>query len=280
MNSDMLASIPLFASLDKVQLEQLGQLLRPREYGANQTILWIGEPGEEMFIVQSGTVVVSAPGETQAEITLGVLRAGSFLGELSLLDGGPRTATARTTEPSVLLALDRRDFYAFLENHPKAAIHVLQVLSRRQRDMVDRCRGIRNVNEAVEEQTSRLQRLMDKVADFGASQWFLALNVVFLVAWISINWIAWRRMYPEKAMVLPDEPPTFFTLCFIIGFEAILLTMFVLTSQKRQAQRDHIRADLEYQVNLKAHHEVMQLHRKIDRLEAKVDAVTATAGRG
>jgi uncharacterized membrane protein len=68
-----------------------------------------------------------------------------------------------------------------------------------------------------------------------------------------------------------DEPPTFFTLGFIITMEAILLSMFVLASQKRQADRDRVRADLEYQVNVKAHLEVMQLHQKVDRLEVLLE---------
>jgi CRP/FNR family cyclic AMP-dependent transcriptional regulator len=64
-----------------------------------------------------------------------------------------------------------------------------------------------------------------------------------------------------------DEPPTFVQLGFLISLEAIVLSMIVLNSQKRQAERDRIRSDLEYEVNIKAHLEVIQLHQKVDRLE-------------
>jgi uncharacterized membrane protein len=104
---------------------------------------------------------------------------------------------------------------------------------------------------------------VEKVAGtFSSTAWVLG-NLLFFAAWIVGN--LWLYKSGHKYF---DEPPTFFTLGFIITLEAILLSMFVLNSQKRQADRDRIRADLEYQVNVKAHLEVMQLHQKVDRLEA------------
>jgi uncharacterized membrane protein len=67
-----------------------------------------------------------------------------------------------------------------------------------------------------------------------------------------------------------DEPPTFFWLGFMITAESIVVAMFVLNAQRRQAERDRVRADLEYQVNVKAHVEVMELHRKMDRLMEEI----------
>jgi CRP/FNR family transcriptional regulator, cyclic AMP receptor protein len=67
-----------------------------------------------------------------------------------------------------------------------------------------------------------------------------------------------------------DQPPTFFWLGFMITVEAIVLSIFVLNAQRRQASRDAIKADMDYQVNRKAHLEIMQLHEKLDRLEKVV----------
>ena len=67
-----------------------------------------------------------------------------------------------------------------------------------------------------------------------------------------------------------DSPPTFAILAFLISLESMLMTLFILNSQNRQSERDRIKADLEYQVNLKAQFEVMQLHSKIDRLEGMI----------
>ena len=67
-----------------------------------------------------------------------------------------------------------------------------------------------------------------------------------------------------------DDPPSFSVLGLIITVEALFISLFVLISQAHQGVRDRIRADLDYQVNLKAHQEVMQLHQKVDRLQAVV----------
>jgi uncharacterized membrane protein len=266
--SQTLKSIPMFATLDDQELAQLNELLRPRQYGPHQAIVWIGEPGEEMFVVQSGQVLIAVPGETQAEVVLATLGPGQFFGELSLLDGGPRSATARARNDVTLLSLERKDFYAFVERHPKAAVHILQTLGQRQREMVDRVRGIRNVNEAVAEHTTAIQRVLDQVASFGASGKFLALNLLFILLWMVLHTVLALKDHPDRIIFPIDDPPTFFWLSIIIAIESITLTMFVLNAQKRSAERDRVRADLDYQVNLKAHHEVLQLHRKIDRLEA------------
>jgi uncharacterized membrane protein len=63
----------------------------------------------------------------------------------------------------------------------------------------------------------------------------------------------------------------------IVSLEAIFLSIFVLVSQNRAGEKDRIRADLDYQVNLKAHLEVMQLHRKIDRIERAVGVLAGTS---
>jgi uncharacterized membrane protein len=62
------------------------------------------------------------------------------------------------------------------------------------------------------------------------------------------------------------DPYPFGLLTMIVSLEAIFLSIFVLVSQNRSGEKDRIRADADYQVNLKAQHEIMQLHAKIDRL--------------
>ena len=84
----------------------------------------------------------------------------------------------------------------------------------------------------------------------------------------------------DKEIRFYDEPPTFFILGFFITLEAIVLSMFVLNSQKRQARRDSIKADLDYQINRKAHMEIMQLHEKLDRLEELVAGLAGTTPTG
>jgi len=273
-DSALLKSIALFAQLSEGEREELGKLLRVRNYRANEPIFWIGDAGTDFFIVQHGRVVLSCPDEAGNEIEIAILGPGNFFGEISLLDGGPRTASARAEGNLTLLSLNRDEFLDFLRTKPSATIHIMTVLGQRTRGMLDKLRGIRNVNEEVDSHIKPLQKLVDRGAAIGASGWFLIINICFIIVWISVQCLLWK-----KPINFRDEPPTFFWLGFMITLEAILLTMFVLNSQKRQAERDRIRADLDYQVNVKAHLEVMQLHQKMDRLQAAlVEQKLAAAG--
>jgi uncharacterized membrane protein len=264
-DTDLLRNIPLFAGLADGSREELGSLLQSRQYVQNQPIFWIGEKGEEMFIVQHGKVILSYPDESGHEITVAALGPGAFFGELSLLDGGSRTATARTSVQSTLLVLDRKGFYKFLEAHPSASVHLIATLAHRHREAMDKLRGVKNINEEIKERITLLQRLVDRAAAFTASGWFLLGNIIFFIAWMVAFTLFALRSNTDFSLI--DSPPTFAILAFCIGLESMLMTMFILNSQNRQSERDRIKADFEYQVNLKAQYEVMQLHSKIDRLE-------------
>jgi uncharacterized membrane protein len=258
MDIDLLSRIPLFAQLSRDDLSALSNFLSHRAAPAHQTICWIGESGDDFTIVQSGKVEVVQPDESGKEISLGAIGPGGFFGELSLLDGGPRTATVRTTKDSVLLTLGRNDFLNFLERHPLASVHILCELGKRQRDMMQMLRSVKNVNEMMAERTTVGRRFADVFAATMGSWPFIIGQTIVYTLWIVANivlveWAKWDP-YPFNLMSL--------VLAAVAGYAAPIIMM----SQARQSAQDHIRADLEYQVNVKAHLEVMQLHRKIDRL--------------
>jgi CRP/FNR family transcriptional regulator, cyclic AMP receptor protein len=275
MDIDLFSAIPLFADLTPSEREDLGRLLQPLRFDAHHAVFWIGEPGDEFFIIESGQVVICYPDEHGEEKTLAVLGPGHFFGELSLLDGGRRTATARAQTESRLLSLGREAFHDFLKKHPISAIHILSTIGRRQRDSLDKLRGIKNANEVVEEQRTPVQRMAERVSAIITSGPFVILNTGFFLIWILVNTLR----HPTK-INWHDDPPTFFTLGFLITLEAIILSMFVLNSQKRQAKRDAIKADLDYQINRKAHLEITQLHEKLDRLETMVAGLAGNRGPG
>ena len=274
-DTELLRNIPLFAGLVDSNRQELASLLQSRQYATHQPVFWIGERGEEMFIVQHGKVILSYPDEAGHEITVAALGPGAFFGELSLLDAGSRTATARTDGETTLLVLDRQGFYKFLEAHPSAAIHMVSTLAQRHREAMDKLRGVKNVNEEIMERITPLQKLVDKAAGFAASGWFLLANTVFFIVWMAAFTIV--AIVKKIDMSLLDAPPTFAILAFFISLESMLITLFILNSQNRQSERDRIKADFEYQVNLKAQYEVMQLHSKIDRLTQMLDKSEGSA---
>ena len=254
-----LAGIPLFEDLSEEELGELEALLSPRAFPDRRPIFWLGDHGDEFFLVRTGLVDISCPDESGKEVVLATLGPGHFFGEISLLDGGTRTASAFTHGPVVLSCLTREHFLDFLHAHPEAAIHMLTVLGRRLRETNEMVRGIRNVNDAVDRQRTRWQIMAEHIARITATQWFVGLNLLFFVAWVGLNLLLhrWNRDF--------DGAP-FNLLGLIITAEAFFITLFVLISQNQQSERDRIRADLEYQVNIKAHQEVIQLQQKVDRL--------------
>jgi CRP-like cAMP-binding protein len=266
MDKDLLRNIPLFARLSDADRGELASLMTRRDVAPLEPVFWVGENGDAMYVVAHGKVRLSYADDEGHDVTVAVLGPGAFFGEMSLLDGGPRTATARAETQAGLFTLDRAGFYQFLERHPTAAIYMVSVLASRLRESLDRLRQVRNVNEEAEQTLTPFQRLVDRGASVGASAAFLIGNVAFIVAWMTAHSILSYRA--GRPIVFHDDPPTFFWLCLLIGMESILLTIFVLNSQRLSAKRDRIRADLEYQINLKAQTDVTNLSRKIDRIES------------
>jgi uncharacterized membrane protein len=255
---DLLLKIPLFARLSRDDLAALAALLNRKEVPAHQTVFWIGDSGTEFGIVQSGQVEVVRPDAEGKELTLSAIEPGGFFGELSLLDGGPRTATVRTTTDSVVLTLGRHDFLHFLEKHPAAAIHLLTELGRRQREMLEMLGSVANANRLMEKRSTSGQRFASTFAACMGSWTFIIGQTVIYALWIVFN----VTRPPSEEW----DPYPFGLLSLVLTAVAGYAAPIIMMSQARQSEKDRIKAELEYQVNVKAHYEVMQLHRKIDHL--------------
>jgi uncharacterized membrane protein len=259
VNIELLRGISMFAKLTDSELAELSAYLRPRPVVANQTLFWVGDRGTDFLLIQSGEIELFYLDDNGKEQPLATLKPGQFFGELSLLDGGPRTATARGgVDGAALLSLGRSDFERFLLSHAAAAFHILVVLGQRQREMLDKLRGIKNANEVVREKTSRWHRISDVVARVMSSPYFIMGQICIVAAWVYVNHAEGNGAF--------DAYP-FNLLSLVLAIEALFLSAFLLVSQGRQDDRDRVQADLDYQVNLKAHMEVVQLHEKIDRIE-------------
>ena len=96
----LLRTIPLLSSLSDSQLDAIRMCSRAVAHGGNVVLFQEGDPGDYLFLVISGRVKVSLLGEEGKEIVLSILGPTSFLGEMALLDGAPRSATAMTLEKS------------------------------------------------------------------------------------------------------------------------------------------------------------------------------------
>jgi CRP/FNR family transcriptional regulator, cyclic AMP receptor protein len=105
-----LAAIPFFGGLDPAALERLAATMRSRRFRRGEVIFHIGDPGDALFVIISGEVKISLPSETGDEAILATLRPGDVFGELALLDGAPRSASASALMPTETVILPRDRF--------------------------------------------------------------------------------------------------------------------------------------------------------------------------
>src|SRR6476619_2816333 len=113
MDKDFLKKVPLFYELDDEDLDKLSICLRRTTIDPQKPIFWMDEFGDSLFIIESGFVTISYTDEKGKDVTLANLKSGDFFGELSLIDKGPHTGTARASSETILLSLDRDSFNMF-----------------------------------------------------------------------------------------------------------------------------------------------------------------------
>jgi CRP/FNR family cyclic AMP-dependent transcriptional regulator len=260
----LLADVELFEHLGEEDRLRLAEAVDVRTLEPGEILFRAGEPGESLYIVRSGEVELFIRDNAGQKILLTIACSNQIFGELALLDRGPRTATAMALGETMLLVLDREDLLLLFQRTPAAALRLLAGMGHmtRQADELIRTRVSRNANEEVVEKSTLLQHIADGIAWFSGSMGFLAINALWFAAWIAINTLP---------LGLPAfDPYPFGLLTMILSIEAIFLSCFVLISQNRQAQKDRVRSDIEYEVNIKAELEVAHLHEKTDRIHTEM----------
>lgn len=270
--ADLLANIPLFAHLDDEGRRDLLALMTPSHVPSQEAVFWFGDKGDTLFVIEAGAAEVTAPDTNGDHVLLAQLGPGDVFGELGLLDGAPRSATVRAVTDLTLLGLSRDSFHAFLRQRPDVAIDLLQLMGARQRASTATIRGLPNPNRVIAGTTTVWQRVSDVVAGIAASQYFTLAHLIWFSSWILLNTLAAAGLAPK---VLGFDPYPFGLLTLIVSLEAIFLSIFVLVSQNRQAERDRISTDIDHQVNVKAHLELVGIGARLDRIEALL-----TEGRG
>ena len=265
-DAELLAEIRFFELLDADDRRALAEVVDRIDLDEGRVLFEAGDPGDELYVVREGEIELFVRDTVGQRITLHAARAGDIFGELALLDDEPRSATAVAVAPTSLLVLDRGDLSLLFQRQPDAALAMLASLSAmtRKADRLLQTRVSRNVNEEAGERLGVLQKIADWLAWFSGSMPFLISHTVWFALWISLN----TFILPKN----PDgtrgfDPFPFGLLTMIVSLEAIFLACFVLISQNRQAQKDKVRADIEYEVNIKAELEVAHLHEKTDRLQ-------------
>ena len=113
-----LASIPFFSGLGPAALQRVAAGMRARHFRRNEVIFHLGDPGDALFIIVSGEVKISLPSDSGDEAILVRLRQGDVFGELALLDGAPRSATATSIGAVEAVVLPREQFRELIADEP------------------------------------------------------------------------------------------------------------------------------------------------------------------
>jgi len=262
MTLEALRSVPLFGSLDDHAATELRELLMVEDIPSGQQLFHKGDSGDAMYLIESGRIRISITDQDAQEVTLADLAQGDFFGEMALIDGRKRSADARVVQDAQLAILSRAAFLAFVRANPDVALEMLSALSERLRrtDELLRSRVSRNVNE---EQASRMtvaDRAADLIAEFGGSWKFIGASIGLILLWIIFNsYILYRGFDPAPYQMLN------LVLAVIAGMQAPIIMM----SQNRQGEKDRLRADLDYKVNLKNELSLAEVLRRLDVIESE-----------
>ena len=129
----MLQGSPLFRGLPTATLDRIAALAAQRAYRRGEIVFSAGDAGDALVGVVSGRIRISAGNADGREIFLNIMEPGDTFGEIALLDGGTRTATATAIEPCELVSLRREPLFGLLEKEPKAALELLRLCGERLR---------------------------------------------------------------------------------------------------------------------------------------------------
>ncbi len=122
---ESLKAIPLFQEFTLPELNKVITLFFEKAYTKNSTLFVEGMTGEILYVIKKGSVLIQKKVGPSQEALLATLKDGELLGEMSLIDNRPRTATARVGEESVLLVMTKKAFNTMMEKHPEIALKVV-----------------------------------------------------------------------------------------------------------------------------------------------------------
>jgi uncharacterized membrane protein len=263
MNVETLRHVPLFESLDNETARELCELLESLDCKTGAVLFRAGDEGDAMYLIEAGKVRICMRAKDGHEVTLTELERGDFFGEMALLDGKRRSADARVAEDARLAVLSREHFLSFMRSNPNVALEMLTALANRLRhtDELLRHSATRNVNVEEAAQLTVADRAADLIAEFGGSWKFIIAAVVFFNAWVLINtWLAWVNK-------ISFDPYPFLLLSTAINMLAVLQAPIILMSQNRQSHKDRLRAEIDYQVNLKNELALNEILERLKTLE-------------
>jgi len=262
MTLEAIRTVPLFASLDDDAATFLRNLLTVKEVPADTQLFRTGDKGNAMYLIERGRVRISVRDNDNREITLAELARGDFFGEMSIIDGKRRSADATVIDDARFAILSRDNFMAFIQSNPVVTLEMLSAVFDRLRrtDELLQQRVSRNANEEEQKRMTLSDKMADLLAEFGGSWKFIGVSLGLIVGWIIFNSIILVRGFDPAPYQMLN-----LTLAVVAGLQAPIIMM----SQNRQTEKDRLRADLDFQVNLKNELSLIEVLRRLDVIESE-----------
>ncbi|MDI3547330.1 MAG: family transcriptional regulator, cyclic receptor protein [Halanaerobiales bacterium] len=128
-----ISNVPLFSGLNREEISLIREIAHIREYQSGKILFIEGDLSDAFYIVISGEVQIIKPSVEGKEKLLEIMKAGDFFGEMGIVDGRCRSATARVTKESSLMVLEKDDFLSLIKTNPEVALRIIVELSHRLR---------------------------------------------------------------------------------------------------------------------------------------------------
>jgi CRP/FNR family transcriptional regulator, cyclic AMP receptor protein len=258
-----LRHVPLFALLDEEEAAVLAAQVELRRFAPRQRIYKIGDPGNQAYVMMSGSVRVTTVDEDHQEVLVDEPGHGDFFGFASMLEQTPHQTNAIAMEETVCLEVDRNDIAILLERKPMAGMDMLTVLGRQfhSSQQLVRVRASRNPNQVIAEELTLGERIADSVARFGGSWTFIILFGIVLMIYSGLNVSLGGKAW---------DPYPFILLNLFLSMLAAIQAPVIMMSQNRQDTKDRLRGELDYDVNRRAEAEIQGLAHKLNLLSDKI----------
>jgi CRP/FNR family transcriptional regulator/CRP/FNR family cyclic AMP-dependent transcriptional regulator len=162
-----LEGVPLFQGLTRQQLDSISQDVQPRQFGQGEIIFREGDPGQVLYLVYSGQVRIYVNGLDGTETSVILFgRPGDMFGELAVIDGLPRSATAIALHETVLYTIRRESFRLHMQRFPQLALNFMKVLTHRVRYNTQQVGSLASL--PVSQRLAR--KLLELAQDYGRIQ--------------------------------------------------------------------------------------------------------------
>jgi uncharacterized membrane protein len=265
-DANELRHVPLFALLDDEEAAVLAAQVELKRFAPRQRIYKIGDPGNQAYVMMSGSVRVTTVDEDHQEVVVDEPGHGDFFGFASMLEQTPHQTNAIAMEETTCLEVDRNDIAILLQHKPMAGMDMLTVLGRQfhASQQLVRVRAARNPNQVIEETSTLGERIADSVARFGGSWTFIILFGIAIATYSGLN-VALRGQ--------AWDPYPFILLNLFLSMLAAIQAPVIMMSQNRQDTKDRLRGELDYDVNRRAESEIQGLADKLNLLSDKIGDV-------